>query len=608
MFPNIKHLPYIALDTETTGLNWWKHDIFGFSVSVPGNDWYFDIRHQPESVRWLKDVAAGYRGVIIGHNIKFDTHFLRKIGVDLRDVELDDTVIMAALLDEHMLSYDLDAIAKKYLKEGKTSDIYEKLSEIFGGKPTRNQQAKNFYRAPTSIISNYAKTDTNLTLRLWLQFKDMITQSQLGPVYDMEKKLLKVLIDIEYHGVNVNVEESHKASNALTSKIKELQYKLDNLAGFEINPNPSKSIHQLFSPKKENDVWILRDGTIAECTPAGAPSIDNACLRRMADPCAGIILSLRKLIKTRDTFINGHVLNHHHDGIIHANFNQTRSDNDLGTITGRLSVNSPALQQIHKRDQEIAPIVRSLFIPDGGCDWVCNDWAQMDFRVFAHYVNDKKINDMYRFNPDTDFHKLTADMTGLPRSPRFSGDPNAKQINLGLIFGMGMGKLAAEMGLPHTIEKLANGKSWIKPGDEAMVVFDKYHQSIPGVSEFLKNASSVAKSRGYVRTIMGRRIRFPNGQFTHKAGGLIFQGSAADALKLKLIEVHDYLRINGDGARLLLNVHDEFDISVPRERKDINDEISKIVTDFVRDDSPIKFRIPIRTDQGCGPNWWEACK
>jgi DNA polymerase-1 len=307
---------------------------------------------------------------------------------------------------------------------------------------------------------------------------------------------------------------------------------------------------------------------------------------------------------------------HHHNGYIHANYNQTKSDNDgdaQGTGTGRLSVNDPALQQIPARDKDMAAIVRAVFIPDESHDWVCNDWAQMDFRVFAHYVNNQAILERYRADHDTDFHALAADLTSLPRSPRFAGDPNAKQINLGLIFGMGQGRLAQEMGLPYTVEPNGRGGTWIKPGPEAEAVFAKYHAAIPGVKDLLSDATSVAKSRGYVKTIIGRHIRFPRKMYTHKAGGLIFQGSAAEALKQKIIELDDYFlslpeRMHDSGRiRLLMNVHDEFDCTVPPHASEVRDEISRIVTAFGQDDV-IHFRVPITTDQGVGPDWFEASK
>lgn len=610
-FPRLSEYPYITYDTETTGLYWWKDGIFGVSVSTPdGHDWYWDIRKEPNALEFLRDEIPKCK-LVICHNAKFDWHHSRQKGIIFPEDRVDDTMIRAALIDEHLLTYDLDALGKKYVGMGKDTDIYAELAAIFGGKATKNAQIGNLSRAPSALVGRYAKQDTRTTLKLWEWQQGEIERQGLQQVCDLERRLLPVVVEMERGGVRVDVEQAEKAVREIDRQAKTAQYQLNNLAGFEVNPNPSNSIKQLFQPKKgEDGRWILVDGTVAPSTPAGGVSIDASVLRSMKHPAAEMILKLRKLIKTRDTFLKGHILGHHHNGIIHANYNQTKSDNDLGTGTGRLSVNDPALQQIHKRDKDIASVVRALFLPyEQGHDWVCNDWAQMDFRVFAHYVNDRRILDMYERDPDTDFHQLASDLTGLPRSPRFAGDANAKQINLGLVFGMGQGKLAAEMGLPFTVEKdERSGREWTRPGPEAMEVFEKYHGAIPGVQDLLKNASSIAKSRGYVKTIMGRHIRFPRGQFTHKAGGLIFQGSAADALKIKLIEVHQYLKSTDSGARLLLNVHDEFDTSVPTDRPDIRAEVSRIVTTFDGINTPIKFRVPVRTDQGTGPNWWEASK
>lgn len=609
-FPRLRDYPYIAYDTETTGLHWWKDKIFGVSVSTPdGNDWYWDIRRDPNALEFLREEIP-YCRLVICHNAKFDWHMSRESGIIFPKLRVDDTMIRAALIDEHLLTYDLDSLGKKYVGVGKDTDIYEELAGIFGGKATKSAQIGNLPRAPSTIVGRYAKQDTRTTLALWEWQNGEIDRQGLQKVHALEKRLLPVIVKMEQGGVHVDVEKAEKAVLEIDWQASKAQGLLDDLAGFEVNPNPSSSIKRLFDPKRDSDGrWVLVDGTIAPSTPAGGVSIDASVLRAMKHPAGAMILKLRKLIKTRDTFLKGHILGHHHNGVIHANYNQTKSDNDLGTGTGRLSVNDPALQQIHKRDQEIAAVVRSAFLPDDWHEWVCNDWAQMDFRVFAHYVNDRRILGMYERDPDTDFHQLASDLTGLPRSPRFAGDANAKQINLGLVFGMGQGKLAAEMGLPFTMERdERSGREWCRPGPEAMEVFERYHGAIPGVQDLLKNASSVAKSRGYVKTIMDRHIRFPKGQFTHKAGGLIFQGSAADALKVKLIEVDEYLESTGSGARLLLNVHDEFDTSVPVGREDIKEEISRIVTKFDGIDTPIKFRVPVRTDQGVGPNWWEASK
>lgn len=609
-FPDLSRFPYAALDTETTGLHWWTDKVFGISLSTPdGKDYYWDIRKTPQVIPWLNEELKKLK-LIIFANAKFDMHMLREIGVYVPEDKVDDVIVRAALIDEHLLAYNLDYLGKKYLGLGKTEEIWDDLARMFGGRPTRNMQAENLQRAPIEVVGKYAKRDTRVTLDLWLYQKPIIEEQELTAVHRLECDLIPVLLNMEYQGVRVNTDKVEQTIDEVTILVDTQQKELNRMAGFTINPNPSGSIHKLFEPKKNSKgIWVANDGTPLTTTGAGKASIDANALKAMKHPAAAKILSLRKLLKTRDTFLKGHILGHHHNGVIHCNYNQTKSDNDLGTGTGRLSVNDPALQQIHKRDAAIASIVRSLFLPDHGQQWNCRDWSQMDFRVAGHYVNAEALNRAYAGDPDADFHQMIADMTGLPRSPKADQKGNAKQVNLGLLFGMGGGKLASEMGLPFTIESFTkNGKehTWMKPGPEAVEVFDNYHGKFPEFKKMLTKASSIAKSRGFVKTIMGRRLRFPGGNFTHKAGGLIFQGSAADALKVKLVEVHNFLK--GTEGKLLLNVHDEFDSSLPIGDTKLDEGIREIVETFDGVNTPIKFRVPIRSDSGIGPNWWEASK
>lgn len=614
-YPDIERWPYVTYDTETTGLQWWKDKVFGVSIVPPeGEGFYFDIRVDRGALLWLRDKIPRVN-LLVCHGAKFDWHHSRESGIHFPEGRVFCTMTAAALLNEHELEYGLDYLAKKYTEVRKQTTIYQALADTFGGRPTAHAQAPNFHRAPAALIGPYAIADVVATRELYKYELPRIEEEELGKVIALEMALLPALVRMERRGVRVDVDEAQTAATAIGKQVSAQHAALNLSAGADINPNPSKSIHTLFKPTKdEAGRWVLIDGTVAESTDAGMPSLDADCLRRMKHPCAAMILRLRKLIKTKGTFLEGHILGHHHNGVIHANYNQTRSDNDLGTGTGRLSVNDPALQQIHKRDVDIASIVRAIFIPDDGSEWVCNDWHQMDFRVFAHYVKNPTLLQAYTQDANTDFHALAAKITGLPRSPRFAGDANAKQINLGLVFGMGQGKLAWEMGLPYTeeIEKNSDGtvkRTWLRPGEQAKEVFRNYHAAIPGVKDMLENASAVAKARGHVRTIMGRRIRFPRGQFTHKAGGLIFQGSAADALKVKIVQLDQYFEAaKGENGYLCLNVHDEFDSIVPEGRADVKSDISRIVTNFSGEDQPIKFRVPILTDQGVGRNWWEASK
>ena len=623
-FPELGRFPHAAIDLETTGLAFWKDRIFGVAVSLPGDrDYYWDVRDTPRVMDWLRDEMSNLP-VFINHNAKFDVNFLIAAGVPMpRRVEC--TMVRAALLDEHLLKYDLDYLGKKYLGVGKDEDIYEELARIFGGRPTRAAQIGRLPQAPVELVARYAKQDTRVALQLWEWQEAEIERQGLRQVVELETELLPVLIEMEQGGVRVDVPAAERAVHEITRIVEQDQRELNAAAGFEVNPNPSGSIHRLFEPKRnELGQWVLIDGTIAESTDAGKASINADCLRRMRHPLAAKILKVRKLMKARDTFILGHVLGHHHNGVVHANFNQTKNDADAGTGTGRLSVTAPALQQISARDKEIAAIVRALFVPDEGCDWVSIDWAQVDFRVAAHYVKDPAIMKAYADDPDADFHQLTADLTGLPRSPRFAGDPNSKQINLGLAFGMGSGKLAAEMGLPYTTDVWYSGRGCaacadhtckdpahvrhvMRPGPEAEAVFEKYHGAMPGIRSFMEQASSVAKTRKYVRSLYGRHLRFPGGNFSHKAAGLLYQSGAADMQKIKIIECHRLAKETGL-ARLMLSVHDELNFSTATGQPDVVRRLNEAYCDFNSDTARLRLRVPIRSSVGIGPNWWEASK
>ena len=323
----------------------------------------------------------------------------------------------------------------------------------------------------------------------------------------------------------------------------------------------------------------------------------------MKHPAAKMILDLRKMLKTRDTFLSGHILGHHNDGVIHCNYNQTKNDAEAGTGTGRLSVTNPALQQIPSRDKEIKSLVRPIFLPDEGAAWLGMDWSQFEFRVANHYGQVPAILKAYKDNPNLDFHQLVSDMTGIPRNAEYAGGPSSKAINLGLAFNMGAGRLAQEIGLPCTEETMPDGRPFVKPGPEALAIFEKYHTANPGMRNMQQKASAIAKQRGYVQTMMGRHIRFPGGQFTHKASGLIYQGTSADAMKVKLIEIDQYLT-EQDAGRLLLTVHDEVGVSL---EKDANPEaIAKIYTTFDGESCEMRFRVPITCDWGVGDNWYTA--
>jgi len=619
--PNLARLdeyPLVSIDVETTGTYWYRDTVFGVAIAArtEGGEirsGYWDVRESPRILDALRDKAPRL-GRVVNHNMKFDALFLNRLGVHFNPAALECTSVRAALINEHEPSFSLDALSLKYTGRRKVDEIYAELATMFGGKPTRDAQILNLHRAPVALARKYAIADPELAILLWLEQEKEIKKQELEEVWALERELMPVLIDLELGGVRVDVELATKNLQSMDQRIVAAQQELNRLAGKEVNPNSPPQMKAMFGVRKKEgtDIWETDSGILLPSTDTGNASIDADTLRSMQDkdPRARAAFMIRQLVKAK-SFLKDHILGHEVNGHVFPNYNQTRGENDLGTGTGRFSINDPALQQIPKRNKEIAALTRACFIPDAsGDDWCSADWDQFEFRWFAHYVNNPRLNATYADDPDADFHRMVADLTGLNRSAQFSGDPNAKQINLGLVFGMGEGKMASEMGLPFTVRKQLDGdgnviREWLNAGPEAQEVFAKYHEAVPGVKELLGQASSIAKARGYVKTIVGRRIRFPGGKFTHKAAGLVFQGTSADCMKRKMIELHPLAKKSG--SRMLLSVHDELNFSIPKGNAFSNTVKSTLET-FDGEACPIRCRIPIRSSVVNAANWWEASK
>ena len=324
----------------------------------------------------------------------------------------------------------------------------------------------------------------------------------------------------------------------------------------------------------------------------------------MTDPRAKAILELRSLIKTRDTFLKGHVLGSAVNGRVYPSINQSKTETANGTGTGRLSYQSPAMQQIPSRNKKVAAIVKPCFLPEEGEVWVDADMASFEVRVFAHLANDQVVIDQYKKDPDTDFHQFVADLTGLPRSAEYSGQANAKQLNLSMIFNSGNGAIANKMGMPWHWDEFTSKEGehvrYRKAGDDAMRVIDHYHRTLPGVKKLADEAAFRARDRGFVFTKYGRHIRFPDKRKTYKASGLLIQATAADINKENIKLIRQAL---SDEGRLLLNTHDSYSMSMPRENWERNFERVRRTVE-----RPV-LRVPLVLElSGSGPNWWEAVR
>lgn len=603
----------VALDVETTGLDWVRGDkIFGLSFSWPNQpgeymSQYLDVR-EGQNLKFARKVIPRLEHVV-NHYIKFDAHMLRESKMPLQFGKYDCTMIREALIEENKYDYSLNALSMKYLKRTKL-EIWDELAKIFGGKADKETQIRNLHKAPSELVGRYANMDSLNALEVWFAQEKIFDLQELREVHTVEKELLSVVVDMERGGVRVDLDSAEKAVKHLDKEVKRMQKELDRLVGKPINVNSSPQVKQIMGVHfdETDKFWKTKDGLILEPTDSGkSGSLDTPKLFLSSLPEAGLIANIRGYIKARDVFLTKYVLGMSHKEYIHASFNQTRTEDGAGVYTGRFSITEPALQQIHKRNKKMAAIVRAVFIPDEGTDWHCYDWSQVDFRAFAHYLNDPRINERYAADPKTDFHRGVSEITGLPRDrDEKTGGANAKQINLGQVFGMGAGKLAKECNLPYTVD--ANG--FLRPGPQAAAMFKKYHDAIPGVDRLRKDVSSVARARGFIKTPLKRRIRFPGGREVYKSAGLLYQGTAADMLKVKMVELHRYQREEmPKDMRFALVVHDESDIMLRPGAKGnkASKDIKRILEAFGPEDR-IPLRIPILADHGQGCNWWEASK
>lgn len=598
--PNIHMFDRFALDTETTGLQYKIANVFGLSISTPdGEDYYWDVRHEPGILRWMKDELTKYKGLIIYANASFDIRMLENSDVNLIDCNFDDVITRASSIDEHLKAYGLGPLCKKYLGVGKEEEIYANLAKLFGGRATKNVQMKNISLAPVDVVAPYAKIDTRRTLELYDWQEGEIKRQGLERICKFEKDLMPMFIKMEMHGIRIDEQYAEQAVFGMGPHIDDLQSRINKEFGTEVNVNSSPQIKGLYAPVQDSmGDWYANDGTLLEKTKTGNASLGADALRIMKHPGAAMILEQRSLIKTRDTFLLGHVLGSNVGGRVYPTINQSKVESG-GTGTGRLSIQAPAMQQIPNRNKKVAALIKPCFLPNEGHVWVDGDMASFEVRVFAHLAG---ATQAYANDPNMDFHQWVADLTNLVRNAEYSGQPNAKQLNLSMIFNAGKGATAEEMGMPWSWDQFTNRQGELirykKAGPEAEAIIAEYHRKLPGVAQLAEGCKRKAEQRGYIFTKYGRHIRFPRGWKTYKASGLLIQATAADINKENLQIVTDVL--GGEG-NLLLNTHDSYSMSIP---EDIWEDKFKAVASAIQ--RPV-LDVPLILDlNGHGKNWADA--
>jgi DNA polymerase I-like protein with 3'-5' exonuclease and polymerase domains len=599
-YPDLSKYQEVAIDLETKdpnlttmGSGWARKDghIIGVAVAVKDNQWYFPLRHEigpnfdpKRTFEWLKDVVSVDRSYVF-HNAPYDVGWLLAENITVKG-KLIDTMVIAPLLDENRFSYALNAIGRDYLQERKSEVELREAAESFG------VNAKSeMYKLPAHYVGKYAEQDAALTLKIWEHFKSLIIKEDIGDIVDLELKVLKTIIPMRHKGVRVDLDKAEVIKKDLHAREKKLLDAVTKLTGIAVEIWAAESVAKAF------DALGL---TYPKTEKINAPSFTKGFLANHSHDLPKMIVQAREFNKARTTFVDT-ILKHQTNGRIHAELHPLRSDQG-GTVTGRFSYSNPNLQQIPARHGEIGPMIRSLFLPEENCLWGAFDYSSQEPRLVVHYAKLMKFNgaeqfaEQYKQDPRTDFHQMAADIVGVPRK-------QAKDINLGLFYGMGSKKLAAQLGLEH---------------EDAKELFATYHQKVPFVKELADYSVNRATQKGVIRTLLGRRCRFDKWEpsrygswkpmsyqeaynehgagikraFTYKALNKLIQGSAADQTKAAMVALVD------EGIMPSIQVHDELDVSVETEA-----ECKKIIEIM---EHCVSLEVPSIVDAELGPNWGEA--
>ena len=582
----IKAAELIAVDTETTSLDYMIADLVGISVAVePGEAAYIPFGHDylgvPEQLS-RELVLAAVKPLLedpgikkVGQNLKYDMSIFAQHGIALQGIEFD-TMLESYVLDSVATRHDMDSLAEKYLGEQtiKFADVAGKGA----GQLTFNQIALD-------IAGPYAAEDADITLRLHqVLWPQVSAHTSLGKVFtDIELPLVPVLSRIERTGALVDDTLLFQQSQELALRLAELEREAWDLAGQEFN---------LASPKQLGDILFTKlEIPILKKTAKGAPSTKEEVLQELAldYPLPKVLIEHRGLAKLKSTYTDKlPVMINRTTKRIHTSYNQS------GTATGRLSSSDPNLQNIPVRNAE-GRRVRQAFIPAEGSKMVAADYSQIELRIMAHLSEDPSL--LAAFAAGQDIHRATAAevFSTHPEQVTIDQRRSAKAINFGLIYGMSAFGLAKQLNIGRK---------------QAAEYIDTYFDRYPGVLNYMNSVRSSAAEAGYVETYFGRRLYLPeinsrNGMRRQAAERTAInapmQGTAADIIKLAMISVDDWLQNSDLRSVMIMQVHDELVLEVPE------DELQVVSEGLMqRMESAATLKVPLLVDVGVGNNWDEA--
>ena len=571
----------VAFDTETEGLNALETDIVGISFSwQKGIGYYLPVKNNKsvheKSFEILKPFFESTEIIKVGHNIKFDIQVLHKYNVKVSS-PIYDTMVAHYLINPDM-RHNLDTLSESYLN-------YSPISiESLIGKKGKNQISMR--DVSIDKITDYASEDADITLQLKSIFDKEIEVNNLGKIfYDIEIPMINVLSEMETEGIKIDTSYLEKLDKEFEEDLEKLKKEIFKKSGEEFNLNSPKQLGEILFDK-------LKLVSKPKKTKTGQYSTSEEVLSSLANDHKIIedILEWRSLDKLQNTYVKS--LPNEVSSLtnrVHSSFNQTV------TTTGRLSSNNPNLQNIPIRTAN-GQKIRRAFIPRGS-DYIlmAADYSQIELRVIASMSNEKNMIDAFVNNQD--IHTMTAskiynvDPENVTREQR----GNAKTVNFGIIYGVSAFGLSQQTDLNRS---------------ESKVMIDNYFLNYPGLKKYMSDQIDFARNNGYVETIMGRRRYLQNinsqnnmlrSSSERNAINAPIQGSAADIIKIAMININSELKKQSLKSKMLLQVHDELVFDVHKSEKDQIKDIVKTTME-----SAVKLKVPLKIDLEFGKNWLEA--
>jgi DNA polymerase-1 len=576
----------LAMDTETTSVDAMNCELVGLSFATDATTgWYLPIKtndaqhlNGPEALAIVKPLLENPAVKKIGQNLKYDLLVLKNNDIETAGIYFD-TMIASYLLDPCRPSHGMDYLANEFLKYETT-----KISELIGPTDSLFQQA-TLDQVATDRVTNYSAEDAWVTYRLYETFSPKLKEAGLMELFTkIEMPMMLVLVEMEFAGVAIDTDKLRKLSKELRDRTIKLSDEIFKLSGRVFNIDSPKQLAEvLFDELKLPATKLTKTGR----------STDVQVLEELAwkHPMPKLVLEYRQLIKLKNTYIDKlPIMLNPRTHRIHTSFNQTI------TATGRLSSSEPNLQNIPIRS-EIGKQIRSAFVPSDpktNCLLTC-DYSQVELRLLAHLSHDEHL--ISAFKNDRDIHAFVASQVFGVDINLVTSDQRrvAKTVNFGIIYGQTAHGLAQTLGI---------GRS------EAQLFIDNYFKQYPRVRGFINQCIEEAKKTGYATTMMGRRRAIPDinsknpnqRSFAERtAVNTVVQGSAADMIKIAMINIASEIHRNLIPAKMLIQVHDELVFEVPQEHS--QNALAKIVELM---STAMTLEVPVKVDAACGENWLES--